>query len=210
MPASMNAMARSEAAQQDRPAAVESRGVWRYWIAGGGVMLIAAMAEFAMGRHLWGIGGTAGLWSGNVLSPHNSQFVADPYSFTHITHGILIYAILRVAFAPRSLAERSLLALALESGWEVLENTDFVIQRYRAATISLHYFGDSIVNSMGDVLFMMAGFWIASRLSTRATIVIAVALEIILAWWIHDNLLLNLIMLIHPIPAIKAWQNGVS
>src|SRR6184192_2560486 len=114
MPASMNAMAQPEAVEQDRPPAAHAGRLWQYGAIGVGIMLLAALAEFAMGRRPWGIGATPGLWSGNVLSAHNSQFIADPYSFTHITHGILIYAILRAALGRRSLAERSLLALAFE------------------------------------------------------------------------------------------------
>jgi len=172
------------------------------------VMLAAAGAEFSMGRKLWGIGGTPGLWSGDIWSSHNSQFLFDPYTFTHITHGILLYALLSVVFKTLPVSTRLLLAVGLESAWEVLENTTMVIERYRAETISLNYFGDSVANSMGDILACMIGFVLASRLPKRLTIMAAVGLEILLVVWTRDNLALNLVMLIHPSRAIRIWQLG--
>jgi hypothetical protein len=171
-------------------------------------MLTAALVEFSMGRKVWGISGTAGLWSGNINSSHNSQFLWDPYTLTHITHGILLYAILALAFRTLPLSTRLLLAVSLESLWEIIENTNFVIQRYRAETISLNYFGDSIVNSMGDILACMIGFLLASRMPTRVSVVGVLALEILLLVWTRDNLALNVVMLIHPNNALRAWQMG--
>jgi hypothetical protein len=101
-----------------------------------------------------------------------------------------------------------LIALGLEAGWEVLENTNFVIERYRAATISLHYYGDSVMNSMCDVLTCMAGFLLAAILPTRVSVAAVFLLELGLGLWIRDGLFLNILMLVHPIPAIRFWQNG--
>ena len=171
-------------------------------------MLTAALVEFSMGRKIWGISGTAGLWSGNINSSHNSQFLWDPYTLTHITHGILLYAILALAFRTLPLSTRLILAVSLESVWEIIENTNFVIQRYRAETISLNYFGDSIVNSMGDILACMIGFLLASRMPTRVSVVCVLTLEILLLIWTRDNLALNVLMLIHPNSALRAWQMG--
>jgi hypothetical protein len=171
-------------------------------------MLTAAAMEFTMGRRLWGISGTSGLWSGNINSSHTSQFLWDPYTLTHITHGILLYAILAVGFRTLPLSTRLLMAVSLESMWEVIENTNFVIQRYRAETISLNYFGDSIVNSMGDILACMAGFLLASRMPTRVSVAGVLTLEILLLLWTRDNLALNVVMLIHPSSALRAWQMG--
>src|SRR5947208_72113 len=151
-------------------------------------MFLAAFAEFSMGRKLWGVGGTPGLWSGDIWSAHNSQFVLDPYTFTHVSHGVLFYGILSVAFKGLPVSYRLVLATALESGWEVLENSDMVIDRYRKETISLNYYGDSVVNSMADIVACMLGFFIASRLPKRVTIIGTIAVEIILALWIRDNL----------------------
>ena len=172
------------------------------------VMLTAAAAEFAMGRKVWGVGGRPGLWSGDIWSSHNSQFLFDPYTFTHITHGILLYAFLTLTFKTLPVSTRLLLAVGLESAWEVLENTTMVIERYRAETISLNYYGDSVMNSMGDILACMTGFVLASRLPKRVTILGAVGLEILLVVWTRDNLALNLVMLIQPSRAIRIWQLG--
>ena len=172
------------------------------------VMLTAAAAEFAMGRKVWGVGGRPGLWSGDIWSSHNSQFLFDPYTFTHITHGILLYAFLTLTFKTLPVSNRLLLAVGLESAWEVLENTTMVIERYRAETISLNYYGDSVMNSMGDILACMTGFVLASRLPKRVTALGAVGLELLLVVWTRDNLALNLVMLIHPSRAIRIWQLG--
>jgi hypothetical protein len=171
-------------------------------------MVTAAITEFKMGRQLWGTSGTPGLWSGDIWSAHNSQFLADPYSFTHITHGVLFYALLSLAFKKAPAATRLLVAVGLESIWEVIENTNAVIERYRAATISLNYYGDSIVNSMGDIVACILGFVLASRLPRRVTIIGTVALEIVLLIWTRDNLTLNVIMLIHPMRTLTLWQMG--
>jgi hypothetical protein len=176
--------------------------------AGVAIMGIAALAEHALGRRLWGVSGQPGLWSGEIESSHNSQYFADPYSFSHVTHGILLYGLLWLIAGRLPLRLRALLAVALESGWEVFENTDFVINRYRTATISLHYFGDSIVNSMGDIGFCVLGFLLAAMLPARVTIVLALMLEIGLAFWFRDSLALNIIMLIWPLRAIRNWQAG--
>jgi hypothetical protein len=168
-------------------------------------MFVAASVEYWMGRRPWGVSGIPGLWSGDVWSSHNSQFLFDPYSLTHLTHGILLFVVLAFAFKlPMRL--RFLIAVALESSWEVLENSSWIIDRYRAETVSLNYYGDSIVNSMGDILACMAGFYLASRLPSRVTIAAVIAIELLLLLWTHDNLTLNVIMLIHPSQAIRAWQ----
>jgi hypothetical protein len=179
---------------------------WAGAAAGAAMMGMAALAEHALGRRPWGISAQPGLWSGDIKSPHNSQYFADPYSFTHVTHGILLYALLWLIARRLPLKLRMLLAVGLESAWEVFENTDFVINRYRAETISLHYFGDSIVNSMGDILFCILGFALAAILPVRMTIVAVLMLEIGLALWIRDGLALNIIMLIRPVQAIRSWQ----
>jgi len=172
------------------------------------MMGAAAVLEYWMGRQLWGASGVAGLWSGDIWSSHNSQFLFDPYTFTHITHGILLYGLLAVVAKALPISTRLLLAVALESAWEVLENTNVVIERYRAETISLNYYGDSIVNSMGDILACMLGFILAFRLPKRVSILGTVGLEILLLLWTRDNLALNLVMLIHPSRAIRSWQLG--
>jgi hypothetical protein len=175
---------------------------------GAAIFAIAASAEFAMGRKLWGIGGKPGFWSGDINSSHNSQYFADPYSFTHITHGILFYGLFYVLARRFTVRSRFLMTLVVEAAWEIFENTDFVINRYRATTISLNYYGDSVVNSMGDVLFCLIGFWLASMLPARIAAFTVILMETMLALAIRDSLLLNIIMLIHPVPAILHWQAG--
>jgi hypothetical protein len=170
------------------------------------LMAVAAGTESLLGRRPWGIEGIPGLWSGSIWSEHNSQFFLDPYTFTHILHGVLMYALLSLVFRNTPAMTRLILATALECGWEILENSNLVIQRYRAETIALNYFGDSIINSMGDILACITGFILASRLPVRVTIAGAIAVELLLAFWIRDGLILNLVMLIYPVDAIRVWQ----
>jgi hypothetical protein len=172
------------------------------------LVLAAATAELWMGRKLLGVSGEAGLWSGDIWSSHNSQFLADPYTLTHITHGVLFFGLLALVFKARPWTARLLITVGLESAWEVLENTNMVIERYRTETISLNYYGDSVVNSMGDILACMLGFFLASQLPKRATVIGTVALEILLVVWTRDNLALNLVMLVHPSHALRMWQLG--
>jgi len=172
------------------------------------LMFCAALAEFAMGRHLWGTGGTPGFWSGDINSSHNSQYLLDPYSLTHVTHGISFYVLLNLILRRAPLGARLVTAVALESGWEVLENTDMVIERYRTETIALNYFGDSIMNSMSDIIACILGFTLASRLPKRAVVLAVVFSELLLLVLVRDNLTLNIIMLIRPSRAIKLWQAG--
>jgi hypothetical protein len=159
-----------------------------------------------MGRKLWGVSGEPGIWSGDIWSSHNSQYMTDPYTFSHITHGVLWYGLLALVANKLPVRVRFILAVALECAWEVFENTDMVIQRYRAATISLNYYGDSVMNSMCDILTAVLGFILAAMLPTRVTLIGVIVLEVALALWIHDSLLLNVLMLIRPIRAIRTWQ----
>ena len=179
---------------------------WREVLAIALIVLTAGLVEHLLGRQLWGINKIPGIWSADTRSEHTSQFLFDPYSFTHLSHRILLYGLTWLAAKNRPVRTRATAAIAIEALWEVVENTPFVIQRYRAETISLHYFGDSIMNSMCDILMCLAGFLIASRLPTRLSILLVIALEVALAFWVHDGLLLNILMLIYPISAIKSWQ----
>ncbi len=151
------------------------------------------------------------LWSSDAWSKHSSQHLFDPYSFTHVLHGLLFYAALFLIFRRRlSLAWLLFVAVSVESGWEILENSKAVIERYRTATFSLDYFGDSIANSFGDVLSCAAGFLIAHKLAFWRSLFLFALVEIVLIFTIRDSLLINIIMLIHPIEAIKAWQTGAD
>jgi hypothetical protein len=150
-------------------------------------------------------------WHGVVISSENSQHLFDWYTFTHVLHGLILYLLLWLGDRNKKLSftTKLLIAVGLEGGWEVLENSNMIIDRYRAATISLDYFGDSIVNSIGDVIAMIAGFTFAYRSKIWLSIALFIAVEAILAYVIRDNLTLNIIMLISPIEAIKTWQGGL-
>src|SRR5437773_410986 len=150
------------------------------------------------------------VWHGIVQSSENSQHITDWYTFSHIIHGIGFYFLLWLVARRAPADVRLVAALLLEASWEIFENTPFIINRYRAATISLDYYGDSIVNSMSDILAMTLGFWIARRAPVRASLALVVVLEVVVAAVIRDNLTLNILMLIHPLDAVKRWQLGAS
>ncbi len=173
-------------------------------------IMITGSMELSAGRSLLGPDGHFGWWEGNIWSSENSQRVADPYSFSHIVHGILFYAGLWLVARKLQPRLRLMIALAIESGWEMLENSPIIIERYRAATISLGYDGDSVLNSMSDILMMCLGFFLASRLQPRYAFIAVLAMELGCAFCIRDNLILNIIMLIHPNDAIRHWQMAIA
>ena len=179
---------------------------WRYVAAGAAIMALAAALELAMGRTPFCRCGSIELWAFDAWGPENSQQLTDPYTFTHVTHGVLLYFVTSLVAGRLMLPARALLAVALESAWEVLENTNAVIDRYRAATMAVGYYGDSVFNSMGDIAVCMLGFALAARLPTRVTIVLVCTLEVALMLTIRDSLLLNVVMLVHPLAAVRVWQ----
>ena len=173
-----------------------------------GALALTGGIELWMGRSPLGPDGRFGWWAGNIWSSENSQRVADPYSFSHLVHGMLFYGFLWLVARKLPAQRRFLIALALEAGWELLENSPLIINRYREATIALGYTGDSILNSLSDILMMSIGFLFASRVPIRVTVATILVMEVGCALWVRDNLALNVIMLIHPVEAIKHWQSA--
>jgi hypothetical protein len=183
------------------------RNSWTYWVIGVAILVVHAALLHFMGRIPWCKCGFA-IWTPNAWSSDTSQQLLDPYSFTHVIHGIFFYWLLRHVAKRLTIRQRLILTMLIEVGWELLENSPIIINRYRATTASLDYTGDSIVNSVGDVLSCVLGFWLASRLPAKVSVGLVLFIEVGLLLTIRDNLMLNVLMLFHQVPAIKQWQLG--
>jgi hypothetical protein len=180
---------------------------WLVFIVATALVLLALIVLLrAEGRRFLCACGHFAVWVGDWCSSNTSQQLLDPYSLTHVLHGFLFFWLIALLFKRMPRAWQFLLALLLESAWEVFENTSFVINKYRTETAALGYQGDTIVNSLGDLACALIGCVVARRLGVRRSLIVFVLIEVILSVWIHDSLLLQIMMLVRPVEAIKLWQ----
>ena len=175
-------------------------------VATGLVLLAMIVLLRAEGRRLMCACGHFAVWISDWCSSNTSQQLLDPYSLTHVLHGFLFFWLITLLFKRMPRGWQFWLALLLESAWEVFENTSFVINKYRTETAALGYEGDTIVNSLGDLACALLGFVIARQLGVRRSLIVFVLIEVVLTFWIHDSLLLQILMLIRPVEAIELWQ----
>lgn len=175
-------------------------------VATGVVLLLMIFLLRAQGRLFLCACGQFEIWTSDTCSSNNSQQLFDPYSLTHVLHGFLFFYLIVLVFKRLAGSWQLVLAIALEAVWEVFENSSFVIDRYRTATAALGYQGDTVVNSAGDLVCAVIGFLIAQRVGVRWSLILFALVELILILWIHDSLLLQILMLVRPVEAIKSWQ----
>jgi hypothetical protein len=173
-----------------------------------GLILSTAAWLLWIGREPICTCGYVKLWHGQVVSSENSQHLSDWYTPSHIIHGFLFYGALWLIARRLSFGWRLSIATLVEAAWEIVENSDAVIERYRAVTISLDYYGDSVVNVVADIGAMILGFWLAARLPVWATVALILLFEATTIWLIRDGLALNVLMLLYPLDGVAAWQAG--
>lgn len=173
------------------------------------LMVVTAIFELSFGRVPVCTCGHITLWTGTVYGPENSQQLSDWYTPSHIIHGILFFALLAFFFRRTSVGFRLIIATLIEVTWEMLENSPIIIDRYRSATLAVGYSGDSVLNSVSDIIAMLAGFFLARYVPWWVSVIVVIFFELFVGYMIHDNLTLNIIMLIYPVDAIKVWQASI-
>jgi hypothetical protein len=173
-----------------------------------GIILLTAAYLLWIGREPICKCGYVKLWHGQVVSSENSQHISDWYTPSHVIHGFLFYGLLWLVARRLSFGWRLSIATLVEAAWEIVENSDAVIERYRSVTISLDYYGDSVLNVVADIGAMVLGFFLASRLPVWVTVALIVLFEAVTIWLIRDGLALNILMLLYPLDGVAAWQAG--
>ena len=173
-----------------------------------GIILLSAAYLLWIGREPWCKCGYVKLWHGQVVSSENSQHISDWYTPSHIIHGFLFFGALWLVARRLSFGWRLAIATLVECAWEILENSNAIIERYRDVTISLDYYGDSVLNTVADVLAMVLGFWLASKLPVWVTVALILLFEAVTIWLIRDGLALNVLMLLYPLDWVAEWQAG--
>jgi hypothetical protein len=173
-----------------------------------GIILLSAAYLLWIGREPICKCGYVKLWHGQVVSSENSQHISDWYTPSHVIHGFLFFGALWLVARRLAFGWRLAIATLVEAAWEILENSDAVIERYRSVTISLDYYGDSVLNVVADISAMILGFWLASRLPVWATVALIILFEAVTIWLIRDGLALNVLMLLYPLDGVGEWQAG--
>lgn len=180
------------------------------WLA---ILITCALAAYLLDQQgrLWICAcGRVLVWAGDIWSADNSQHLFDPYSFTHLLHGFVFFWVAAWLLPRLAFSWQLWLAILVEATWEVAENSEVIIQRYRDATLALGYNGDTILNSLSDIALCGVGVVLARYLGWRRTLALFVLTEVILIFWIRDSFLLNVLMLLYPIDAIRVWQTQLA
>ncbi len=180
---------------------------WKYIVLTLFLLSLTGVILFFMGWEPICECGYIKFWQGEIFSSENSQHITDYYTFSHIIHGFAFYWIAWIFLKRLPIRKRFIAALIPEILWEIIENSSWIINKYREGTISLDYYGDSIINSLSDIMAMMLGFWLASKLPVWVTIVLTILMELVVGYLIRDNLTFNIIMLLYPLEQIRSWQS---